>query len=116
MPAACGERTWLRVTVDCPPDAADAVTVALLPLSPNGVTTDGDAPVRITAWLGPYTSPPSVVEAERMVRERLAAIPDDLLPAPPPIEVFPVHEEDWIEVFRAQHRPVRIGRIVIKPT
>ncbi len=116
MPAAGGKRTWLRVTVTCPPDAADAVTVALLPLSPNGVTIDGEAPVRITAWPGPYTSPPARRVAQALIRERLAAIPDDLLPGPPPIEIVPVPEENWIEVFRAQHRPVRIGRIVIKPT
>ena len=116
MPAAGGERTWLRVTVQCPPDAADAVIVALLPLSPNGVTTDEAATVSVTAWLGPYTVPPDADEAEQTVRERLAAIPDDLLPARSAVEVVAVPEKDWIEVFRAQHRPVRIGRVVIKPT
>ncbi len=116
MPGVNGDRTWLCVTVHCPPAAVDAVTVALLPLSPNGVATDEAETVRITAWLGPYTVPPSGAEAEKTVREHLALIPDDLLPKPPAIEVLAVPEKDWIEVFRSQHRPVRIGRIVIKPT
>ncbi len=111
-----GERTWLRVTVICPPEAADAVSVALLRLSPNGVTTDDDGGVRISGYLGPYGDAPDPVAAEASVREALAAIPEELLPRPPHVETAFLPERDWIDVFRAQHRPVRVGHIVVKPT
>ncbi len=116
MPPRVGERTWLRVTVICPPEATDAVSVALLRLSPNGVTTDENGGVRISGYLGPYGDAPDPVAAEASVREALAAIPEELLPRPPHVETAFVPERDWIDVFRAQHRPVRVGHIVVKPT
>lgn len=113
---ASGEHTWLRVNVCCPPEAADAVITALLPLSPNGVETKDGPPSCITAFLGPHATPPDSSEAEAQVRAALEPIPDELLPRPLAITVDTLAEDDWIAVFRAQHHPVRVGRVVIKPT
>lgn len=113
---ARGERTWLRVRVCCPPEAADAVATALLPLSPNGVETEEGPPTCITGFLGPYAPPADPAGAEAGVRAVLAAVPDELLPRPIELTISPLPEDDWIAVFRAQHRPVRIGHVVIKPT
>lgn len=109
-------RTWLRVRVCCPPEAADAVVTALLPLSPNGVETEEGPPTCIIGFLGPYGPPADPAEAEAKVRAVLASVPDELLPRPIELTISPLPEDDWIAVFRAQHHPVRIGRVVIKPT
>ncbi|MEA3401387.1 MAG: 50S ribosomal protein L11 methyltransferase [Armatimonadota bacterium] len=118
MGAPAAERIWVRVTVRCPPQAEDAASSALLPLSPNGIVSEGSDPVCLTAWLGPHLAAERDVaqEAEGAAFDALAAIPEELLPRPLRLEAEAVPERDWIASFRAQHRPVRIGRIVIKPT
>ena len=116
MPPQGHGRIWVRVTVTCPSAAGDAITASMLPISPNGVVVDeDDAQIRITGYMGPYLSPESSADAVRRVRA-LAAVPENLLGGHARIETEVVPEEDWLEVFRAYHKPVRIGRIVIKPT
>lgn len=109
-------RTWLRVSVSCPPRAADAVANVLVSLSPNGVQTEEGLPTHITGFLGPYTSPPAPCVTQAQVLAALEPIPEELLPRPIEVTVSTLPEDDWIAVFRAQHHPVRIGRVVIKPT
>lgn len=116
MPAPTGERSWLRVTVFCRLPAVDAVTAVLQPISPNGACLEDGEPASVTVWLGPYKLPPHTAEVTNEVRSRLECIPETLLPRPVRIEADVVPEKDWVEVFRAQYRPVRIGHIVIKPT
>jgi len=116
MPPAGNARIWMRVTVRCPARAADAAASALLSLSPNGIITDGDDPVRLTGYAGPYPTADAVADVDRCAREALAAVPRDLFPRPFRVEVEPEPEEDWIEAFRAQYTPVRVRRIVLKPT
>ncbi|MGC9317457.1 MAG: 50S ribosomal protein L11 methyltransferase [Armatimonadota bacterium] len=118
MGAPADERIWIRVTVECPKHAEDAASSALLPLSPNGLVSEGTDPVRLSAWLGPRLAAEgdAAQEAEEAVSNALAAIPQEILPRPLQLRAQTVSERDWIETFRAQHRPVRIGRIVIKPT
>lgn len=116
MPPDQSGRIWVRVTVTCPPPAAEAVTKSLLPISPNGVIVD-ESPeeTRITGYMGPYLSPEGTADAVRRVRA-LATVPENLLGGHAGIETEVVPEEDWLQAFRAYHKPVRIGRIVIKPT
>ncbi|MFO8079708.1 MAG: 50S ribosomal protein L11 methyltransferase [Armatimonadota bacterium] len=109
-------RIWVRVTVNCPPEVGDSVTAALIPISPNGVIVDeGDDVTSITGYMGPYLSPEATADATRRVRA-LAAVPETLLGGSAGIEAEVVPEEDWLEAFRAHHKPTRVGRIVIKPT
>jgi ribosomal protein L11 methyltransferase len=104
------------VTVSCPREAADAITAALVPISPNGVVVEeDDATTRVTGYMGPYPSPEATADATRRVRA-LAAVPKNLLGGEAGIETEVVPEEDWLEAFRAHHKPERVGRIVIKPT
>jgi len=65
--------------------------------------------------MGPYLSPESTADAARHIRA-LAAVPEGLLGGAAQIEAEVVPEEDWLEAFRAHHKPARVGRIVIKPT
>ncbi len=109
-------RIWIRLTVDCPPQAADAVGAALLRLSPNGITTEHDEMVHVTGYVGPCRSHEAVAAARARAHDILSSIPDKLLPRPLQITAAAEPEEDWLEVFRSQHRPERVGRIVIKPT
>ncbi|MGI5817010.1 MAG: 50S ribosomal protein L11 methyltransferase [Armatimonadota bacterium] len=112
-------RLWVRLTVSCPAAAADAVSAALLPISPNGVVVEEvaepDGETRITGYMGPYLSPDATADATRRVRA-LAVLPDAMLQGHAKIETEVVPEEDWLEAFRAHHKPARVGRIVIKPT
>ncbi len=110
------ERAWVRVAVQCPLEAEDAVTGALLPLSPNGLSTLGTGPITVSAWVGPMRPEDDTSGVEQRAREALEEIPDYLLPRPIDMKVTLVPETDWIEAFRAHHRPVRIGRIVVKPS
>ncbi len=109
-------RIWVRVTVTCPARVADAITAALIPISPNGVVVNEDgAQTRVSGYMGPYFSPDATADATRRVRA-LAAVPETLLGGCAEIEAEVVPEEDWLETFRAHHKPARIGQIVIKPT
>ncbi|MGD9496435.1 MAG: 50S ribosomal protein L11 methyltransferase [Armatimonadota bacterium] len=117
MTSGAGERSWVRIEVTCPPEAADSASAALLALSPHGLGVEEDADsTRLTAYVGPFAAAPDLSAAETRARAVLATIPPILLPRPCQIKVAAVPETDWIAVFRAQHRPVRIGHIVIKPT
>ncbi len=109
-------RLWVRVTVECPSAVADAITAALIPISPNGVIVEEDEAVtKVSGYMGPYFSPEATADATRRVRA-LAAVPETLLGGSAAIEAEVVPEEDWLEAFRAHHKPARIGRIVIKPS
>ena len=111
-----GQRIWVRLTVDSPPQAADAVGAVLMTLSPNGFTTEHKDSVRLTGYVGPYRSHEAVAEVERRAQEALSAVPEELLPRPLQITAEAEPEEDWLETFRSQHPPARVGRIIIKPT
>ncbi len=109
-------RIWVRLTVACPPEAAEAISASLLGISPNGVIVDDKGEqTRVTGYMGPYLSPEATADAARRMR-MLATVPEGLLGGTAQIEAEVVPEEDWLAVFRAYHKPVRIGRIVIKPT
>ncbi|HCA46132.1 MAG TPA: hypothetical protein DEP45_01885, partial [Armatimonadetes bacterium] len=114
MTEAAG-RIWVRITVHCPLEAAEAIGASLLAISPNGIIVDDRGErAHITGYMGPYLSPEATADATRRVRA-LEAVPENLLAGATEIEAEVVPEEDWIAVFRAHHVPVRVGRIVIKP-
>jgi ribosomal protein L11 methyltransferase len=119
MPPDGSGRIWVRLTVSCPPAAADAIAAALLPISPNGVMIDEPDEVggetHVTGYMGPYLSPDATADVTRRVRA-LAVVPDSVLEGGGGIETEVVPEKDWLEAFREHHGPARIGRIVIKPT
>ena len=111
------ERIWTRVTVATPAVAADAVAAIIGGFCANGVeVADGDEPVRISGYLSPVVPGNTPEDAVATVRNALATIPDELLPTALLVTAEAVPERDWIAVFRAHCRPMREGRIVIKPT
>jgi len=111
------ERIWTRVTIATPDVAADAVAAILGGLCGNGVEVDDRvAPVRISGYLSPIVPGNGREDAVTTVRTALAAIPDELLPTPLQVTSEAVPERDWVEAFRAHCRPMREGRIVVKPT
>ena len=116
MTTADADRCWARVSVQCPPQATDAVSALLMTVAANGVVVNdaGDHTV-VTAYLSP-TDDRDCAVAERVVREALQNIPAELLPRPLRIETIMVPERNWLAGFRAHCHPLREGRIVIKPT
>lgn len=111
------ERIWTRVTITTPIVAADAVAEILGGFCGNGVEVeDRDEPARISGYLSPIVLGNTPEDALETVRNALTTIPPDLLPTPLRVTAEAVPERDWIAVFRAHCRPMREGRIVIKPT
>ncbi len=69
--------------------------------------------IRITAWFPPGAPDPAPGLA-RLGNDLLAM---GLLAAPLAVESREVEEEDWLEVFRSQHGPVRASRrIAVRPS
>jgi ribosomal protein L11 methylase PrmA len=69
--------------------------------------------IRITAWFPPGMADPAPGLA-RLGSDLLAM---DLLTSPLAVESREVEEEDWMEVFRSQHGPVRVSnRLAVRPS
>jgi len=109
------EAMWKKVTVQVPEMMLDAVSDFMTTLTGRGVCTrEQEGSVLIDAWLVPEKA----VELTAQIRHYL----DDLLDREglddgALIRVAEIPEEDWMSVFRSQHRPVRISeRLVVRPT
>jgi len=111
------ETTWTRLTVACPPEAAEAVGALMLDICSGGLVIEEDEGVtRISGYLSPTDSQTDPETSLAQLQEGLANIPAELAPAPLRIATKLVAERDWVEAFRRDCHPIRVGRIVIKPT
>jgi ribosomal protein L11 methyltransferase len=137
-------KRWRKVTVDVPPETpagtVDAVADLLVGLTGRGIASDEagrppllsteialpgapeNRPVRLTGWMSfdlalePPPGPPIDIPGTlARFGEELSAM--GLLPAPLAVSVSEAEEEDWMEVFRSQHSPVRVSaRLVVRPS
>jgi len=117
MAAPDQETTWTRLTVACPPEAAEAVSVLMLEVCPGGlVVEERDGLACLSGYLSPTDSQADAGASLAPLQERLANIPAELAPEPLRVVTAPAPERDWVEAFKHHCRPVRVGRIVVKPT
>lgn len=109
------EVIWKQVTVQVPVQMEDAVSDFLATLTGRGVCTrEGEGSALIDAYLAPEDAGKQLTQIRRYVDDLNGNgnLADELL-----IRVDEIPEEDWMSVFRSQHRPVRISdRLVIRPT
>jgi len=109
--------TWTRLTVECPPAAVEAVSALLLEACPSGLAIEeAGGLARVSGYLSSAAIGPDTEAVLLRVRKALARIPPALAPQPPHASAQAVPDRDWIESFRQHCRPVRVGRLVIKPT
>jgi ribosomal protein L11 methyltransferase len=132
------------VTVDVPPETpagtVDAVADLLVGLTGRGIASDEagrppllsteialagapeNRPVRLTGWMSPDLAlepppgpPIDIPGTLARFGGELSAM--GLLPSPLAVSVSEAEEEDWMEVFRSQHSPVRVSaRLVVRPS
>lgn len=107
---------WLLVTVRCSPEAADAVREALLDVSGRRGTVEQDAGEGVI--VGAYIPADAAWSAtvghlSRLLGEIREALPEAFFQGP---AATIVPAEDWSEAWKREHRTLRVGRVVVKPT
>ena len=109
------QRIWKQVTVRVPPAIEDPVADFLAILTGRGVRIrEEQGQSLIDAFLEPGDSEDHLLR----IRNHLNDLVDmGLLPEGAGADLKELPEEDWMAVFRSQHKTVRIShRLVIRPT
>ncbi len=106
---------WLKVEVLVHPEAAEALSAAMLDLSPSGIQVDEQGRnTLVTAYI-PDSS--FIDDARLTVQDALlAAASQGLQTGPGLITVTSITDEDWVENYKKHFKPIRIGRFLIKPS
>lgn len=106
---------WKHVTVRVPAQMLDAVSDFLATLTGRGVCTREEKSASlIDAYLDPENAEEQITFIKRFAEDLHDSgnIVHEI-----EIQVSEIPEEDWMSVFRSQHRPVRISeRLVVRPT
>jgi len=106
---------WLKVDITTSREAAEALSAALFDISPSGILVDEkDGFVVLTIYLRdsfPVENIRAVVNGnlDRIKSEGLEV-------APGRITFSSVSDEDWVEKYKKQFRPLRIGNFLIRPS
>jgi ribosomal protein L11 methyltransferase len=108
-------RTWKKITMRVSPDLADSLADYITVLTGRGVCyrEEGNE-VAVDAYLDPENSEDHIGRFQSWIDDLTAAgeLPPDM-----EMKVAEVPEEDWMSVFRAQHKTVRISdRLLVRPT
>jgi ribosomal protein L11 methyltransferase len=113
--------SWLEVSLTVSAEAAEAVSEVLARFTPNGVAVEaagfvvtaddegvpvGDVTVRA------YLPSDAGLDAARARLEEALWHLGQILPLPAP-EYRPIAETDWAEAWKANFKPIRIGRRLI---
>jgi ribosomal protein L11 methyltransferase len=119
---------WLELSLETTPELAEAISDALYPLVDGGVSLEqlNRASDSADRWEDEAASGPVIVRAyltkDERLEERRARVEQALFylnmvqPVPQPA-YRDVAQSDWAESWKAQYRPLRIGRrLVIRPS
>jgi ribosomal protein L11 methyltransferase len=118
---------WLELSIEVHPEAVDAVTNVFQEHDTGGVSIEqpiqshieGEEPLRfiglpvIKAYL-PMIG--DVAERERAIEEDLWHLQAFNLSPVGPLERREIEEEDWANGWKEHFHPLRIGKVVIKPS
>ncbi|MCL6471700.1 MAG: 50S ribosomal protein L11 methyltransferase [Firmicutes bacterium] len=106
---------WLKVEVTVSLEAAEALSSAMLNLSPSGIQIDNkDDAVTLTAYV-PESYP--VEDIQITLKAALEKIDlEGLKTDPATISISTISDEDWAENYKKSFKPVRIGRFLIRPS
>jgi ribosomal protein L11 methyltransferase len=108
-------RIWKKITMRVSPNLADSLADYITVLTGRGVCfrEEGDE-VTVDAYLDPENSEDHIGRLQLWIDDLTAAgelSPDTVM------KVTEVPEEDWMSMFRAQHKTVRISdRLLVRPT
>jgi ribosomal protein L11 methyltransferase len=109
---------WLEVSLTVNGEAAEAVADVLTRFAPEGValeatqietTLDGEGRAAGRVVVRAYLPADSALEATRTRLEEALWHLGQILPLPPP-HYHTLAEADWAETWKANFRPVRVGR------
>ena len=109
------EAIWTKVTVQVPPALEDSLSDFLTTLTGRGVCIqEGASGSIVEAYLSPEYREDHLLRTRNLLE---VFVQMGILAEGFKYELQEVPEEDWMEVFRSQHKTVRISnRLVIRPT
>ncbi len=110
------ERAWVEVSVITSDAAAEAVGAIMADLRSGGLVEDRPSPprVRLRCYLPLSRMLPVTLKALRTRVRSLVRFGLD--PSPARVVSRRIATRRWATAWRAWVRPVRIGRLVVKPT
>ncbi len=106
---------WLKVEVTVSSEAVEALSPAMLSLSPSGIQVDSKDGAATLIIYVPKSYPLENIQAtlktalDKISSEGLNAEPAD-------IKVSSISDKNWVENYRKYFKPIRIGRFLIKPS
>src|SRR5690348_4620042 len=106
---------WALMTVECAPEAVDAVSYAFLEAGCGGVMLTGENPVTVQGSLPVMDGLTRKIEA---LSAHLKRLPEFGLPAlVSGMTLRYAEEEDWANAWKQYFKPLRLGRrLVVKPS
>jgi ribosomal protein L11 methyltransferase len=106
---------WAEMTVQCAPEAADAVSYAFLEAGCGGVMLKGSGPVFVSGSLPVSDELTGRLEG---LRAHLNRLPEFGLPALlDGLTLRYLEDEDWANAWKQYFKPMKLGkRLVIKPS
>lgn len=106
---------WALMTVECAPEAVDAVSYAFLEAGCGGVMVQGENPVTVQGSLPVMDELMGRIQG---LREHLGRLPEFGLPAlVGDLTLRYAEEEDWANAWKQYFKPIRLGRrLVVKPS
>lgn len=103
---------WVEIAVDAAPESQDAASNVLIEEGCAGTAVESGA--RVLGYLPVDDRLEDRLEA---IRERVLRLPEFGLPlGSTDISVRFVHDDGWATAWKRFFKPVRIGRIVVKPS
>jgi ribosomal protein L11 methyltransferase len=116
MPSA-GETRWLEIAVESHPEAVEAVSEILDRVGYNGIAVDvpleASQPHLVKAYLV-YDHAAKV--KVRRVKEAIGRLRAFGLGPVGEVAVRRIADEDWLESWKSQFRPIRIGPFFVRPS
>ena len=106
---------WTEISLDCDPDAIDAVSYAMIQAGCGGVMITGTSPVKIQGTV-PFSD--EFIPRIEALKAHLAQFPEwGLPPVTSGITLKIVVDTDWANEWKKYFKPLKIGnRLVIVPS
>lgn len=105
---------WVEIAIRATPASVDAASTVLIEEGCGGTVVGPDPPAMVTGYL-PVDD--RLEDRLQSIRSRIAAFADcGLALESEDLTVKWIADEEWATAWKKHFKPVRIGRIVVKPT